>query len=1158
MVFNKPTVVTIAIQLIALYNRTRIVLLFSFLGGLMLIVIPGTVRAQSFTILLGASPSHLEDYAAKELSRYTYALTGILPRIIAGNATSNNKSFIIGRPGHHASIDQLIKEGQLKLSPGQPGPQGYVLKKITRDGQETMVIAANDEIGLLYGVYGFLEEHMGVSFSFDGDALPQPTRPPGPPEGGGLPRTGFDLFPDIDEVKTPAVEIRGFLPWTNFPQSATSYSWEDWKFILDQMAKMRMNFLQIHNYNGEEGHNEMFHNFAVPASGLRQALPDSQQTQPGQLRQSLSRTSGTQPDSNEYLSRVWMATAKSGHAWGSYPGWDVNKYPFGSSALFDDYDFGADCALHNEMLNNKQVFRKGVNEFQRVIAYAHSRGIKIGLGLDINLIPETYQRQPDDPQVIAARVKQIEMDYPELDYLLCFQSESLTHDGADKERAQWRNIFDAFYFGLKKSCPKLRLAVAGWGLRAEDVASLPKDVICAPISKYSDAFEDGKIYKDHEYWGCPWLERDFYSSVYYYPYNMHLSNTIKAWQERSPNMKGFYSLTRRITDAVKAKMWYMSRAPWDNANQLNNATTVYGQFATQQYGSAAAVLVTPIINQDEPFASDFSECRWTPPFALTGVDRRAQYLFNLHSFKPIDATGNGTDQMAVDYSKQFQARKAPGPQGQQIVGYVVNGSWLAYENIAFSPTLRQYQFRISSATDGGRIELRLDTPDGLLIGDKEILPTGSWNEWKDVTIGIEPPTGTHTLYLLFKDREPVQLAQTQLDKASRQLTTIDTAIARAGTPGQQYRLGLLRSRIAAARDHILLNIYAPGRTRDIAAMTRSWVGNFNSRVSDISSLGNVVSVQNRFVQNNYREIGWKQLNSYMALPPENLEARGTRGGTRLYWKTDNKDIQGYLIYRDGKKITEKMLPASARQYEDKMEGLHEYEVHPVYWGNDAELPSISVPSYGGNADVTAPQIVVISPPTSVLAGQPLWVKARLLDNRSDELLTATLHYRAAGTREWKQLAMTRKVKAIFTASIPANAIHTDGISYYITASDGVNTSVFPTDSPDFPFSAVQEKGVLIVASSLSAPRLTVARQKLEWQAVKGASYYNIYRSQQKDFTAGPESLLTYMAADAALYFIDNGKDLNAQPLTGTWFYRITAVDKQGYESPASAAMLIKQ
>ncbi|NII25829.1 carbohydrate-binding protein [Pseudoflavitalea sp. X16] len=1111
--FNKP---------LAFYRR--IPLLIILLGGTLIM---GATTAQELTISLSPHHTNMENYAAKELARYLHTLTGTLPSITTNAVTNNNNLFILGRPGH-PMIDQLISNSQIKISPTNPGPQGYLLKKIQRNNQSIIVIAANDTTGVLYGVYGFLEEHMGINFSFDGDVLPLSPASSSPPPPESLSRSsGRDLGGGfggaIDEVKTPAMAIRGFLPWTNFPQSATSYSWEDWTFILDQMARLRMNFLHIHNYTGEEGHNEMFHNFEVAGK----------------------------------LSRVWMATARSGHAWGSYPGWEVNKYPFGSAALFDDYDFGADCALHNEKLDNKQVFRKGVNEFQRVIEYAHKRGIKIGLGLDINLIHESYQLPPDDPRVIAARVQQIATDYPGLDYLLCFQSESLVHEGAEKAREQWRTIFDAFYHGLKKTMPRLRLAVAGWGLRAEDVSSLPKDVICAPISKYSDAFEDGHIYKDHEYWGCPWLERDFYSSTYYYPYNMHLSNTIRAWQERSPNMKGFYSLTWRITDAVKAKMWFMARAPWDDQNKLNSATTVYRQFATQQYGAPAAALVTPIINQNEPFASDFSECRWTPPFSLAGVDRRAQYLFNLHSFKPVEASGNGTHQMAVNYAKYFQARKAPGPQGQEIIGYVVNGSWLAYDNVSFTPSTRQYQFRVSSATDGGRIELRLDTPDGPLIGEKEILPTGSWNEWKDVTVFIEPPSGTHTLYLLFKDREPVQLAQAQLSKANQQLSTIDSAISLTATPGQQYRLRLLRSRIAATRDHILLNLYASNRAHDIAAMARSWVSNFNSRVSDISSLGNVVSVQNRFIQNNYRDLGWKQLNSYMAIPPENVEARGTQTGARLYWQTDNPNIRGFFIYRDGKKINNELLPAHTRQYEDKADGQHAYEVHPVCWGNDAELPSISVPCLAGNADAAAPQIVIISPPTSVLAGQSVWIKARLLDNRSDELLTATLYYRSAGTKEWKQLPMTRRVKAVFTAAIPATTITEKGIDYYISATDGSNTAVFPADAPSLPLSLVQEKATRLVPS-LKAPVATTDKYTLKWQPVKGAFYYRIYRSQQKECAAGPENNLTYIAADAALTYTDNGQDLRAQPLTGAWYYRITAVDRQGYESLPSAAVAIHQ
>jgi hypothetical protein len=1051
-------------------------------------------QAQLITILQSAHSGATEDYAARELSRYVYALSGNLPTITTSKITTSG--YILGRRGTHPLIDELLK---------QPiGPQGYALKKIKLNDQDVILIAANDETGVLYGVYGLLAEHYGVQFNFDGDVLPPAA-------------AGIALFPDINETKTPLVAIRGFLPWTNFPQSATSYSWEDWKFILDQMARMRLNFLQIHNYNGEEGHNEMFHNFEVDGK----------------------------------MSRVWMATARSGHAWGSYPGWDVNKYLFGSSALFDDYDFGADCALHNEKLDNKQVFRKGVNELQRVIAYAHKRGIKIGLGLDINLIPDSYNREPDDPKIMAARVKQIETDYPDLDYLLCFQSETLTEETPEAAtmRQRWRKIFDAFYFGLNKTMPQLRLAVAGWGLREEDVASLPKDVICAPISRYSDAFEDGHIYKDHEYWGCPWMERDFYSSVYYYPYNMHLSNTIKAWQERAPNMNGFYTLTWRITDAIQPKLWFMARAPWDTKNEFNNGEVVYEKFAEQQYGKKAAALVTSIINQNEPFATDWSECRWTPPFDLVSTDRRGQYLINLQSLNLTDGSGRELIKQAVSYTSQNQTRKVPGPDGKEIIGYTFNGSWLAYNSIQFDSTWKLLKLTLAAGSEGGRIELHLDAPNGPLVGKTEVGNTGGWNQWKEMAVPVEPQTGTHVLYLVIREHEAFVLANAQLHKANDQLAIIEQAIGEATTAGQKYRLGLLKSRIAAARDHIMLNMYAGNRSYDINELASSWVNNFNSRVTDISSLGNVVSMQNRFIQKNYPELASKQLNTYQALPPGNLVVKGTRQGARICWNTDVDGYKGFALYRDGKSVNEAWLPSSTREYEDTVSGQHRYELRSLYWGNDAEMPSVIIPCLAGEADKTGPQIVVISPPTSVVAGQSVAIKARLLDNRVDELLMATLYYRKPGETSWTKLPMIRKVKAVFTAAIPSSAIGPEGIQYYISATDGDNESVFSADAPLQSLSLVQEQS--IHPSVLTAPKMVPNRRSIQWQAVQGANYYQIYRSQRNNFIPAPDNLLTYMAADAKLTFTDNGMDLLGQPLKGAWYYRVTALDKNGYESKPS-------
>ncbi|MDR3716738.1 MAG: carbohydrate-binding protein [Puia sp.] len=1044
----------------------------------------------------------LEDYAGKELCRYLHLISDGPVSLVDDVSSAHRQGpvFLLGLPGHSSLIDRLIREGQLKFTDVTPGPQGYLLKKCRLDGRAVIVIAAKDDPGLLYGVYGFLEEHIGISFHFDGDILPAKKSP-------------AECFPDIDETKTPAVEVRGLLPWTNFPQSATSYSWEDWKYVLDQMAKMRLNFLQIHNYSGEEGHNEMFEDFAVEGQ----------------------------------LSRVWMATARSGHAWGNYPGWDPNRYCFGSRNLFDDYDFGADCALHNEGLDNKQVFRKGAGEFQRVIAYAHTRGIRIGLGLDINLIADSYHLAPDDPRVVAARVKQLSDDYPNLDYLLCFQSEGLSDPAADKERHTWRRIFDGFYNGLKKTCPKLRLAVAGWGIRPEDVATLPADVICAPISHYSDGCENGSVYGNREYWGCPWLERDFNSSVYYYPYHMDISNTIEAWKDRAPNMKGFYALTWRLTDAVEAKVWYLARAPWDKAGAFNNSETLYRLFAERQYGRQAAPFITPIINQNEPFASDFSECRWTPPFSLARVEQAA-FLCNVLTLRP---SADASPIPATRFVVANQVQTAAGADGKSCIGYIQTGSWVAYDGIPFSPASRVFHVELAGISDAGVIELRLDEPRGQVIGQAPIPSTGGWTHWQDLAIDILPVTGPHRLYLAFREKDPVPLAQAQLDKADSQLSVINTQIALAADPGDRSRLALLRCRIAAEHDHIALNMNASNRHTDLQGMTGSWIANFNNRVTDISSLGNVVSAQDRFIQKDYIDLAWKQLNTYNTVAPENIQVRGTRTGARVTWQVGDSLFRGFDIYRDGKKITAAPLSADTRAYDDTMDGFHHYEVYSLFWGNDSGNASQTVSAWAGKADTVPPRMVMISPPGSVLAGQPVWIKVRLLDNRVDEELSATLYYRVPGGR-WRSIPMTRRVKSTFTAILLADQIGPDGLQYYISSSDGDHTDVFPADAPIRPLSIVREiepaqKG------TLSAPWLSVKDSVLNWKPVNGADYYRIYRSKDASFIPGPDNILTYLAADATLRFTDNGWDLTGGALKGVWYYRVSAVDRYGYESQASTA-----
>ena len=80
-----------------------------------------------------------------------------------------------------------------------------------------------------------------------------------------------------------------------------------------------------------------------------------------------------------------------------------------------------------------------------------------------------------------------------------------------------------------------------------------------------------------------------------------------------------------------------------------------------------------------------------------------------------------------------------------------------------------------------------------------------------------------------------------------------------------------------------------------------------------------------------------------------------------------------------------------------------------------------------------------SPPTSVSAGQPAAVKVRVLDSRDPAAVTATLHWRIAGADAWTSAPMTRRVKAIFTGTMPAAGL----VEYYLTVAEGERTARFP-------------------------------------------------------------------------------------------------------------------
>jgi beta-glucosidase len=83
------------------------------------------------------------------------------------------------------------------------------------------------------------------------------------------------------------------------------------------------------------------------------------------------------------------------------------------------------------------------------------------------------------------------------------------------------------------------------------------------------------------------------------------------------------------------------------------------------------------------------------------------------------------------------------------VGATALGDWIAFQDVDFGGGVSE--FVASVANDGASIvglEIRLDSPDGTLIGAIQAPVTGSRYDWATTTASVSGATGTHDVYLV--------------------------------------------------------------------------------------------------------------------------------------------------------------------------------------------------------------------------------------------------------------------------------------------------------------------------------------------------------------------------------------------------------------------------
>ncbi len=80
---------------------------------------------------------------------------------------------------------------------------------------------------------------------------------------------------------------------------------------------------------------------------------------------------------------------------------------------------------------------------------------------------------------------------------------------------------------------------------------------------------------------------------------------------------------------------------------------------------------------------------------------------------------------------------------------IKNGDNAAFKSIDFGAGALSFTATVAIAASGGKIELRIDSLNGPVIGSCNVKATGDLNKWETVTCNIEKVSGVHQLYLIF-------------------------------------------------------------------------------------------------------------------------------------------------------------------------------------------------------------------------------------------------------------------------------------------------------------------------------------------------------------------------------------------------------------------------
>ena len=371
-------------------------------------------------------------------------------------------------------------------------PQQYRITTLSRDGQRVILVAGGDGRGALYGAYR-LAEHLGVRFYLHGDVIPDRRMSP--------------KLPEVDDTGKPLFNMRGILPFHDFPEGPDWWTEDDYKAFIAQLPKLRMNFIGFHCY---------------PEGGVGPE-PAVWIGQPGDIGRGAG-VDFSYPSS-------WMNTLRGN--WG-YQAKTTDEFVFGASRIFERDVYGPEImkGMYPEPKEPEacnRLFRRAGLLFEDAFSFARDLGVKTCVGTETPLtVPERVKKrilagtdkekldQSDIRKVYRGMFRRIAQTHP-LDYYWFWTPEGWTWQGASEEQVQntLQDLQTAIDAAEKEDAP-FTLATCGWVLgppqdRAMFDEKLPKEMPMSCINRevgHAPVEPGFANVEGRPQWAIPWLEDD--------------------------------------------------------------------------------------------------------------------------------------------------------------------------------------------------------------------------------------------------------------------------------------------------------------------------------------------------------------------------------------------------------------------------------------------------------------------------------------------------------------------------------------------------------------------------------------------------------------------------------------------------------------------------